>query len=134
MKLKIILTCLLLTFNYAGQACKCGGPGSVEESYGYAGVVVHGIVESKSLISFEETLSPDKVEEVKRSLSIHQEFFEACLVYEVRLRVIESYKNEVSDIVAILPPVGVLPVALGLNWGRSTLFTDTKEAAYTISF
>ncbi|GAA0190837.1 hypothetical protein GCM10009122_52820 [Fulvivirga kasyanovii] len=91
----------MLTFGYAGQACKCGGPGSVEESYGYAGVVVHGIVESKSLISFEETLSPDKVDEVKRSLSMHQEFFEACLVYEVRLRVIESYKNEVDKVVTI---------------------------------
>ena len=103
MNLKILLTSLLLISCHLTYACKCGGPGTVQASFQYSDLIVHGVVVGKRRISFEDTIREDMIDKVRESLCEDQsvEIFESHYVFEIRLRVVESYKQPVDDVVTI---------------------------------
>lgn len=97
MRLKIILTALILGISGHTYSCKCNGNGTVKEAFENADLIIHGKVLSQQLISFAKTIKDDKVNEVKEGLKGDQQklrFFEMGYIYEVKLEVIEKYKGE----------------------------------------
>jgi hypothetical protein len=83
MKLKLILTTLLLGLFWQGYSCKCGGPGTVKESFASTDLIVQTIKEVE-VKGIKERLKNDK-----RKL----QDFEMTHVLKIRFEIIEKYKG-----------------------------------------
>ncbi len=107
MKLKkaIIITVLVIGLGIHSYACKCADDRTIAESFKGSTLVVHGRVISKELISFAETIRPNKVNEVKEKLKNDQQkpqMFESDFIFEIKLEVMEDFKgSSVRDTVTI---------------------------------
>ena len=102
---RVTLTTLLLGLYGHVYGCKCGGPGTIKESFKGSSVIVHGRVVDKRLTSFEKTMKTAKVNYVRDKLKDDKkklQLFLSDFVYEIRLVVKESFKgSSVGDTLTI---------------------------------
>lgn len=97
MRFKFLLT--IIIFGVAGEvyACKCGGPGTVQESFESTELIVYGKVVSKDTVRLYETIKEEDVGEVREELKEDKQllhFFDMTYVLKLELEIIEKYKGE----------------------------------------
>jgi hypothetical protein len=96
MKLKFILTTLLLGLFWQGYSCKCGGPGTVKESFASTDLIVHGKVISIDTVLLPETIKEVEVKGIKERLKNDKrklQDFEMTHVLKIGFEIIEKYKG-----------------------------------------
>jgi len=96
MRLKFILTIIILGLFGQGYACKCGGPGTVKESFKSTDLIVYGKVISIDTVVLPETIKKGDVVRVKESLKSDKqklEYFEMTFVLKTEFEIIEKYKG-----------------------------------------
>jgi hypothetical protein len=96
MTLKLSLATILLGLIGQVYACKCGGPGTVKETYGSTDLIVYGKVLNKKTVPFIETLKDDKIKRVKENLKndpTRLERLNNFYVYKIELEIIRIYKG-----------------------------------------
>lgn len=97
MKFEFLLTVLIFGVAGQGVACKCGGPGTVQESFKSTELIVYGKVISKDTIRFSETIREQNVSEVREGLKDDKQLlqlFDMTYVLKLELEIIEKYKGK----------------------------------------
>jgi len=108
MRLKFILTTII--FGLFGQvhACKCGGPGTIKESFKSTDLIVYGKVRKIDTVALSETIKEEDVKEIKERLRDDKqklEYFEMNYVLKIEFDVNEKFKgkNSLKKIVIYTP-------------------------------
>jgi hypothetical protein len=100
MRLKFVLTTIVLGLFGYSYACKCGGPGTVKESYKGADLIVYGRVITKDTVALYETIKNEDVKRVKDGLKDDKQklqLFEMTYVVKVALEITENFKGEIHQ-------------------------------------
>jgi hypothetical protein len=96
MKFKLFL--VILIFGFAGKvyACKCGGPGTVQESFKGTELIVYGKVIRKDTVRLSETIKEELVSEIREGLKEDKQLlqlFDMTYVLQLELEIKEKYKG-----------------------------------------
>lgn len=109
MKFKFLLTVVVFGFAGEGYACKCGGPGTVQESFESTELIVYGKVVRKDTVQLFETIEEENVSEVRKGLRDDEQLlqlFDKTYVLRIELEIIEKYKGEnIQKTVIIYTPL-----------------------------
>ena len=89
-------TIIIFALVQEGYACKCGGPGTVQESFESTELIVHGKVIKKDTVRFSETIKEEDISEVRARLKEDGQMlrmFDMTYVLKLELEIIENYKG-----------------------------------------
>ena len=138
MRLKLILTTLVLGLFGHSYACKCGGPGTVKESYKSTDLVVYGRVITKDTISLSETIKNEDVNKVKDGLKDDKQKlqrFEMTYVVKVELEIMEKFKGEIHQkTVVIYTPLLSATCGFRFEKGSDYIIYASKTNLLTFLF
>jgi hypothetical protein len=118
--MRILLISIFTTWTF-GQvyACSCMGPPTIKESFEKVGLIVHGRVLNKEVVTYQETFNDVKGQEIRERLKTNNDrilgLFESLQVYKVTIEIIEILKGDYS-------PKTV------------TIFTNTSDASCGFNF
>ena len=104
MKPQVLLLVIPFFFPTSAYACKCNETPTVEASYNLPGIIVHGQVVDKQLVSLSKTMKTEKAEELREKLRGDTRMLELLgseLVFEIKLKVVESFKKNAGDTIII---------------------------------
>jgi hypothetical protein len=105
-----ILTVLFLGLSGQIYACQCASTGTIKESLASADGVIYGKVIERELVSFAETLKPDKANSIRDKIENEKRSansFDYKQIVKIDIQVIEIFKGEItSDTVTIFTPEG----------------------------
>ena len=88
-----------------GYSCKCGGPGTVSESFHASELIVHGNIVCLDTIRVPQTIRQEDVPVVKEMLKSKQnslQFFEMLTVIRVEIEIIENFKGQLDNRHAVI--------------------------------
>ena len=97
MRLKLILTTIVLGLFGQSYGCKCGGTGTVKESFKNYGLIVYGKVTIKDTVVLSETIKEEDARDVKQRLRADKQTlrsFEMTYVLKIQLEIIHKYKGD----------------------------------------
>jgi hypothetical protein len=122
MTLRFPLTILLLGLFAQAYACKCVGPGTVQESLKSADAVFRGQVIRMELVSFAETIRADKRNQIRDRLSKDadiKDLFDHKGIVKIQLRLTENFKGEVTaDTLTIYTTYGGASCGFNFELGK----------------
>ncbi|HZY81125.1 MAG TPA: hypothetical protein VFE50_16490 [Cyclobacteriaceae bacterium] len=131
MRLKFMLLPVLLLFATYSYACKCGGPGTVKESFIGGEVIVSGRVLRKELIAFSQTINPDSVSVVKARLNNDKQklrFFEMNYIFKIDFQITDKYKGlHLTDTVTIYTAMNSASCGYKFEVGKYYIVYARKE-------
>jgi hypothetical protein len=89
---------VITIFLLAGEvyACKCGGPGTIKESFESTELIVYGKVINKDTVRLSETIKEEYVGEVRDGLKGDKQLlqlFDMTYVLKLELEIKEKYKG-----------------------------------------
>ena len=104
MTLKFILSIMMMGFFVTGYACKCGGPGTVKESYETTDLIIYGRVASIDTVLLSETVTEEDAKEVEEKLRGDQmlQYFKGTYVLRIGFEIVEKYKGQSDPAKAII--------------------------------
>lgn len=107
---RITFTFLLMGLCGYVYACKCSGPGTIKESFRRSDAVILGKVIKIDLISFAETIRPEKRSQIRERLkrdNREADLFDYKGVVKIELEIIDIFKGNISgDTVIIYTTMG----------------------------
>jgi hypothetical protein len=138
MRLKLILTTIVLGLHVYSYACKCGGPGTVEESYKSTDLIVYGRVITKDTVVLSETIKNEDVKKIKDGLKDDKQKlqqFEMTYVVKVELEIIENFKGEIHQkTVVIYTPLLSATCGFRFEKGKDYIIYASKRNFLTFLF
>jgi hypothetical protein len=138
MSVKFILALILLGVVGHSYACKCGGPGTIRESFAGGEVIVSGRVLSKELIPFSQAINPDSVSVIKARLKDHKQklqFFDMSYIFKIDLQITEKYKGILlTDTVTIYTAMNSASCGYSFDVGNSYIVYARKKSDLTALF
>lgn len=98
MKTILILCFATIICTHSAIGCRCDDPGSVQEAFEYTPVILRGKVLSKTFVSMESVLAPEKVREIKESYKgdLHKMNLLTMPLIEIQLKIVRTFKGAIS--------------------------------------
>ncbi len=136
MRLKLILTIILsIVIGYV-YGCKCGGPGTIKESFKYTDLIIYGKVLSKKVVRYEESIKLDKIKDIKEKLdTLKLKYFESSNIYKIEMEVIKNYKGEnLKDTITIF--TSMFSASCGYNFqnDKTYIIYASKKCDLSVFF
>ena len=79
-------------------ACKCLGPLTIKDSFDKSGLIIHGRVVNKEVVTYQETFNSVKGQEIRERLKSNNDrilgLFESPQVYKVTIEITEILKGD----------------------------------------
>jgi hypothetical protein len=136
MKFKFFLTIIILAIARDGYACKCGGPGTVQESFESTALIVYGKVIGKDTVRLSETINEEVVSEVRSGLKEDEHLlrlFDMTYVLKIELEIIEKYKgNSPQKTVIIYTPL--LSASCGFRFQKNEQYIVYASSESSMNF
>lgn len=94
--LKYLVTIILLGLFTTTYACKCGGVGTVTESYKATDLIVHGKVVTIDTVLLPETVTEDDARRIEENLMNDKkglQYFKMTYVLKIGFEIVTKYKG-----------------------------------------
>ena len=136
MKYKFFLTIIIFALAGEGYACKCGGPGTVQESFESTKLIVYGKVIRKDTVRLSETIKEEAVREVREGLKGDEQLlrlFDMTYVSMIELEIVEKYKGEnLQKTVIIYTPL--LSASCGFRFQKDEQYIAYASSENSMNF
>jgi hypothetical protein len=138
MRIRLLVTLILLGLVGEIYACKCDGTGTVKSSFNVSDAVISGRVISKEIVPYSQTVNQDSVSAIKSRLKDDKQklqFFEMSYIVKVEFEIVEKYKGtNLRDTVTIYTAMNSASCGYKFDIGKSYIIYASRKSYLDFMF
>ncbi len=138
MRIRLLVTLILLGVVGEIYACKCDGTGTVKGSFISSDAVISRRVLSKEIVPYSQTINQDSVSAIKSRLQDDKQklqFFEMNHIIKIELEIVENYKGtNLRDTVTIYTAMNSASCGYKFDIGTSYIIYASKKSYMDFMF
>jgi hypothetical protein len=138
MRIRLLVTLILLGLVGEIYACKCDGTGTVKGSFNGSDAVISGRVLSKEIVPYSQTVNQDSVSAIKSRLKDDKQklsFFEMSYIVKIEFEIVEKYKGiNLRDTVTIYTAMNSASCGYKFDLGKSYIIYASRKSYLDFMF